>query len=163
MSLDLILNSPLAVVILTLVCVGLILYGKTELLPKAEKLSQTEKELADIRREKDGLFTELQTVIIRVDGTMADLHGKVESLDVSGLGPDFQAKLVLLVDKIDKMEGIISKHPNNLEVVVADLSRSLQEINKELNDIVKGYETIASTLLQQSGRGDSLTGMERLR
>lgn len=163
MSLDLILNSPLAVVILTLICVGLILYGKNELLPKVDRLAEAEKELAEVRKEKDELFTKLQTVIIRVDETMADLHDKVESLDVVGLGPDFQAKLVLLVDKIDKMEVVISKHPNNLEVVVADLSRSLQEINKELNDIVKGYETIASTLLQQSGRGDSLTGMERLR
>lgn len=163
MPLDQILNSPLAVVVLTLICFGLILYGKNVLLPKVDELEATKKELAKITKEKDELFEKMAVTLIGVNETLNGFTDKIDDLDVIGLGPDFQAKLVLLVDKIDKMETVISKHPNNLEVVVADLSRTLQEINKELNSIVKANETMASTLLQQSGRGDSIAGMERLR
>lgn len=160
MSIDVLLNSPFATVILGVICLGLLAYGKYELLPKIAKLEATEQELKDLRKEKDEVFDKALT-------SFSDIAEKLDSLNSSDneFSLDFQNKLVLLVDRIERMDAIISKHPNNLEVSVVELANSLKQIGEDLDDLIKGYETISSTLLQSSGRGgnDLFVGMERLR
>ncbi len=157
--LDSILNSSLSTVILALVCIGLILYGKFDIFPKLQELDDIKEELARIRREKDELFLKCNATIMEINAKMDSITRQVNSEPSA----EFNAKILLLLEKVTKMDNIISKHPNNLEMSMSDITRTIQDLHRELNDLVKGYETIASTVLQRSGRDDNYPGMEKLR
>lgn len=162
MPLDLLLNSPIATAILGLTCLGLLFFGKVSVLPKLEELEETKKELTRIQAEN-------VTLLERYNVSINDVNSALEKLlsnstnDTGRYSTDFLAKLTAIVEKVNKMDLIISKHPNNLELSILDLNRNITDIYRELNDLVKGYETVASTLLQQSGKDDKFTGMEKLR
>jgi len=169
--LDLLLNSPVAVIVLTVILCCFTAYGYLSVLPMMERndmLNKRNKELEDKLLTQGGVITTLLPQLESFIGTdfKDTLRGVSDSLlllqesvnqlkasarDTSNLYSKFDA----LKDKIDRIDSVINKHPNNLESEMAELKRSVSDIHSECVGLLRRYDSIAGALIQNNtGRMD---------
>ena len=178
---DLLLNSPLAVIVLTLIVACLLAYGYYSVLPMMERneaLNARNKELEEKLLQQGTVITQLLPQLKAfIDTDFKDtLHEVTDSLhvlqesivslkDAAKDSSSLPAKFDALKDKIDRMDSIVNKHPNNLESEISSLKRSVHDISEECKELLRRYESISGAVLQHSaGRmGGQTVNLEGLK
>ena len=164
--LDLLLNSPLAVIVLTVILACLLAYGYYSVLPMMEQneaLNKRNRELEEkllqqgdiitllLPQLKSFIDTEFKDTLHEVTESLQVLKESITSLkDAAKDSSSLPAKFEALKDKIDRMDSIINKHPNNLESELQSLKRSVHDIHEECHELLRRYDSITGALLQHS-------------
>lgn len=178
-----ILNSPFPVAVLALLLVGGVLYGNYIVAPKLRKLEDYEKSDGD-KSEKieEALLkvselhklvsvTEDILIIANKANSINDHFVKIESMisnlqdkPANGFDADTTYKIVAILEKVDTIVKVINKHPDNLEVMLSDIKRTIEDIHGDCDSILQSTSTLSSQLYTTSASaGSDRVTLERLK
>lgn len=178
-----IINSPFPVAILSMVILGGVLYMQYVVKPQLHELEEFKKESTDQNKQlKEALLkvAELHTLVqvtndilvvankaatisehfIKIENMLNQLANSDHSMDA-----DSAFKIAAILEKVETMVKVINKHPDNLEVMLSDIRRTVEDVKGDCESVLQNTSTIASHLLTTSSiMGNekvSLTGIKK--
>lgn len=164
--LDMLLNSPFAVIVLTILIGCLLAYIYYVALPIQERKDKLEAQNAELQQKLLEQGETIKEVLPELKkfidtGYKDSLHSVTESIivlqeSVAGLKDTasetkgIMEKIDTLRGQVDRMESIVNKHPNNLESELTSLMRSVQDVHEECHELIRRYDSMTGLLIQRS-------------
>tara|TARA_Y100001963_G_C6773613_1_gene446190 strand:+ start:886 stop:1389 length:504 start_codon:yes stop_codon:yes gene_type:complete len=167
-----------------MIIIGGLWYFQYQIKPqllRLEAFEEKEKQETDELKQAFLKVAELHTlvsvtndilIIANKSATINEHFVKIENMlnrisdsSSSGIDSDTLIKISATLDKVESMAKIVNKHPDNLEVLLNDIRRTVEEISNDTDSLIQNTSTVATQLLttsQLAGNHQvSLTGIKK--